>query len=218
MLYYLFCLCFFYKKKYNDFKEGESMRDNKLSYVFLAIALFIKFIISSLLITPLYSFIYVFCIFVISLILIKYKIKIYNYFMLILSDFLLCFLMVFKVIGTNINSIFISLFYFIFSSGYLYVLLGINLSKKTSIKALNTISNSEVDRGIKALENDNYDLAKDCFLSAIKQNKSNYLGYMGMCNTLNKFDKKNLKKIQYYKKKCIKYAPKELKDNIEKRY
>jgi hypothetical protein len=39
-----------------------------------------------------------------------------------------------------------------------------------------------------------------------------------MCNTLTKIDQKNIKKIKYYKKKCIKYAPKELKDSINNKY
>ena len=39
-----------------------------------------------------------------------------------------------------------------------------------------------------------------------------------MCNTLSKMDKKNIKKLKYYKKKCVKYAPKELKKAILDRY
>ena len=88
----------------------------------------------------------------------------------------------------------------------------------TSNKVLTNISNIEVDKGIKALENDDYDLAIEAFSNAIKEHKKNYLGYMGMCNALTKMDKSNLKKLKYYKKKCIKYAPKELKNTISDKF
>ena len=71
---------------------------------------------------------------------------------------------------------------------------------------------------LKAMQDNDLDIAIDEFKSAIKNYKKNYLGYMGICNILTRMDKKNLKKIKYYKKKCIKYAPKELKDNIVRRY
>ena len=58
----------------------------------------------------------------------------------------------------------------------------------------------------------------ELFKSAIKNYKKNYLGYMGMCDVLAKSNKKHLKKFKYYKKKCIKYAPSELKENIVRRY
>ena len=75
-----------------------------------------------------------------------------------------------------------------------------------------------MDEGINALENEDYDLAMELFSNDIKEHKKNYLGYMGMFNTLVKIDEKNIKKINYYKKKCIKYAPNELKESINSKY
>lgn len=108
--------------------------------------------------------------------------------------------------------------YFVISSGLIYYMVIDYVGKQTSNKALTKNSNVEVDKGLKALENDQYDKALESFNNAIKEHKKNYLGYMGMCNTLSKMDEKNLKKIKYYKKKCIKYAPKELKKSISEKY
>ena len=133
-------------------------------------------------------------------------------------DFIIGLYLNFNIYGLNYFSILFSLLYFISSSGFLYLLLIDYLGKVTSRKKLKEKSNVEIDKGIKALENNEYEIALIAFSNAIKEHKKNYLGYMGMCNVLTKLDKENLKKIKYYKKKCIKYAPKHLKESINDKY
>lgn len=185
---------------------------------FLLVALFIKFIISLILLLPIYAFIYTMAIGIVSYCLLKYNFKMFNYMMLIMVDFMFGFILIFNQIGINLIALVLSFLYFIVSGCFVYIILINSLGEKTSSKRMRSISNIEVDKGIKALENDDYQSAIDYFSKAIKDNKSNYLGYMGMCNTLFKYDAKNSKKLNYYKNKCIKYAPKELKESIKIRY
>ena len=194
------------------------MKDSRLEDFFLLLAVIIKFSITVVLINPFISLLYSIFIGLFSLCLYKYKMEIYNYIMLLMIDFLLGFIICQTIIGVNFISLTFSIIYFSLSGVFLYYLLFEDLIDKTSFKTVRSLSNYEVDKGLKALEKDNYKEALECFTKAIKENKKNYLGYMGMCNTLHKIDKSNIKKIKYYKKKCIKYAPKGLKDSINDKY
>ena len=156
-------------------------------------------------------------------------ISLYSYFMIkrynvssylpfVMIDFMTGFFLTYEVYGLSLFTFIFSIIYFILSNFLLYYILIDYIGKITSSKQLRARSNNEIDKGIKALENNDYNKAIESFSNAIKEHKKNYLGYMGMCNTLNKMDKKNLKKIHYYKKKCIKYAPKNLKESIKNKY
>lgn len=120
--------------------------------------------------------------------------------------------------GANAYSVYISLITFVMMNFIPYFILINKIGEETSYKALNRYSNEYVDKGIKALEKEDIDLAISEFENAIKRHKKNYLGYMGMCDALSKKDLKHLKKFKYYKKKCLKYAPEKLKENIVKKY
>ena len=174
--------------------------------VTLAIADVISSLICSLFFLVFYSY------------LIWKKSDISSYILLVMIDYIFGYYLCISAYDINLQSLLFSLIYFVCGSGYMYFLIIDHVGKITSNKTLTNISNIEVDKGIKALENDDYNLALESFSNAIKEHKKNYLGYMGMCNTLTKMDKKNLKKLKYYKKKCIKYAPKELRNSINNKF
>ena len=138
--------------------------------------------------------------------------------MILMLDYIFMFNLTGNYMGINIYSLLISVFAFAVMNSILYIALVNKVGEETSSKALTKKSNVYVDKGLKALEENKVDDAVNEFKSAIKSYKKNYLGYMGMCDALSKSEKKNLIKMKYYKKKCIKYAPKELKDNIVRRY
>lgn len=164
----------------------------------------------------LYAFIYSFV-----FISIYYSLRNYNLgyiVMIVMLDYLFTFYLTTLHVGENIHSLLISVICFVIMNSMLYFVLINKIGFETSSKALKKKSNVYVDKGIEALENDNVDIALSEFKNAIKSHKKNYLGYMGMCDALNKTSKKDLKKFKYYKKKCIKYAPSELKENIARRY
>lgn len=187
---------------------------NKIFWMFFVISVAIKFLISLIISDPITSFVYCLFLLVNYLFLMSKKSAVSLYLPLVMSDFIFGFYLCFNIYGMSIYSLIFSLIYFVCSGAYMYFLVIDYLAETTSNKALSKISNLEIDKGIKALENDDYNLAIEAFSNAIKEHKKNYLGYMGMCNTLTKMDEKSLKKIKYYKKKCIKYAPKELKESI----
>lgn len=191
------------------------MKENSSKYSLLFVALVVKFGVSLLLTTPVNALLYTAFIAIFVYLLTKYTTKLYNYALLISADFLIGFLILGNSIGMNASGLFLSVFYFLASGAFFYYLLVDYVAQQTATRVLRNISDVEVDKGIKALENDNYELAIDYFTQAIKENKTNYLGYMGMYNTLNKFDKKNIRKIKYYKKQCLKYAPRELKESVK---
>jgi len=143
------------------------------------------------------------------------KISVYHYIPFVMLDYSLVFYYCYLEYGASITSIYMSFIIFMFSSSFMYYLI---LIVSSDFKKMKKIANMEIDKGIKALENRDYESAIESFSNAIKDHKTNYLGYMGMCNTLTNMDKINLKKLEYYKKKCIKYAPKELKKSIYKRF
>lgn len=136
----------------------------------------------------------------------------------IMIDYICIFYFTYLKNGIGVDTIAISLLAFLLSNGFILYLLIIKMATVTSNKMLSIASNDIVDEGIKALENEDYDKALEAFSSAIREYKKNYLGYMGMCTTLTKIDKNNIRKIKYYKKKCIKYAPRELKESISNKY
>ena len=138
--------------------------------------------------------------------------------MLVMLDYLFISYFGFLNYGDSIESIVVSVIVFVAINLVPYIILVNKIGEDTSIRSLNKHSNAYVDKGIKALEKEDIDLAISEFESAIKSYKKNYLGYMGMCDALSKSDKKHLKKFKYYKKKCIKYAPENLKENIIKKY
>lgn len=191
---------------------------NKVFGAFFILSITIKFLISLVIADTITSLIYcLFFFFTYSELILK-KSNIGLYFPFVMIDYILGYYLCFNIYGMSLYSLLFSLIYFVCSSSYMYFLIIDYVGEITSNKALNKISNIEVDKGIKALEKDDYNLAIESFSNAIKEHKKNYLGYMGMCNTLTKMDKTNLKKIKYYKKKCIKYAPKELKDSINDKF
>ena len=138
--------------------------------------------------------------------------------MVLMLDYIFMFNLTGNYMGINIYSLLISAFAFVIMNSILYIVLVNKVGEETSSKALTKKSNVYIDKGLKALEENKVDDAVNEFKSAIKSYKKNYLGYMGMCDALSKSSKKSLLKMKYYKKKCIKYAPKELKDNIVRRY
>ena len=194
------------------------MKDSKMQYFFLFLAIAIKFALTLILRNPLTALLYSIVIGFFGVCLFKYKMKIYNYVMLLMIDFLIGFMFCESLIGINILSITYAIMYFSLSGVFFYYLLFENLTDKTSLKNIKNSSNKQIDKGLNALEKDDYKEALECFSKAIKESKTNYLGYMGMCNTLTKIEKTNIKKIKYYKRKCIKYAPKELKESINNKY
>lgn len=190
----------------------------KIEYFIFLLAFIIKFMISMTVSIDIIFLLINFCFVLAYIVMLIRKNHAYSYIPFIVSDFLIGTYFCFQTFGYDFKSIFISLLLFIFSSGFLYSLIVNHSCKVYSYRQLKSISNMEIDKGIKALENNNYDVAIEAFTNAIKEHKKNYLGYMGMCSTLTKMDKKNLKKISYYKRKCIKYAPRELKETINDRF
>ena len=136
----------------------------------------------------------------------------------VMIDYICLFYFSYVRNGLGLDTIIISIMAFFLANGFVLYLLANEIAISTSSRKLSYTSNDIVDEGIKALQNEDYDKALEAFSSAIKEYKKNYLGYMGMCTTLTKMDKKNIKKIKYYKKKCIKYAPRELKESISNKY
>ena len=137
---------------------------------------------------------------------------------LVMLDYLFMFALVKESMGANIYSLLISVFAFVLMNSVLYIVLINKIGSETSPRRMKGKSEVCIDNGLKAMQDNDLDIAIDEFKNAIKNYKKNYLGYMGMCDVLAKSNKKHLKKFKYYKKKCIKYAPSELKENIVRRY
>lgn len=191
---------------------------NRIWYAFFFLAFIIKFLISLIISDVFIALSFSVLLFILYSYLISKRSSISTYLPLVMIDFIVGYFLCYNLYGLRLHMIVFGAIYFVISSGLIYYMVIDYVGKQTSNKALTKNSNVEVDKGLKALENDQYDKALESFNNAIKEHKKNYLGYMGMCNTLSKMDEKNLKKIKYYKKKCIKYAPKELKKSISEKY
>lgn len=191
---------------------------NKLDYLFLFIGFIIKFgislFITNWVISVIYSFVFAFVYYK----MISNKTSVGRYVPFIMLDFIICFYLCYKSYGLDIFMVLTSLIYFAFSSFGVYFFIFEILVREEPKSKVAFLANIEIDKGIKALEENDYNLALETFSKVIKENKDNYLGYMGMCRTLSKMDKRNLKKINYYHKKCLKYAPRELRESINKKY
>lgn len=192
--------------------------NNKINYIFLMVAFLIKFVISLMVTNWTIALVYSVIVAFVYFRLISKKLRPGRFIPFVMLDFIVSFYLCYKSYGLDLHTILISLIYFIFSSSGIYFFIIDWLAKDTSSFKLSFSSNMEVDKGIKALEENDYEKALESFSKAIKDYKRNYLGYMGMCTTLSKMDKKNLKKINYYRKKCLKYAPRELRESITKKY
>ena len=189
----------------------------KVKNVFLFLFLMtIKFIITSIFINPLFSFAFVLIMSLIYSLIIHNK-SIHSILFLSIFEYLSIFMLARIETSFNITTVFTSLALFIISNLGIYTFLVFNLAKSTSFKSMNKESNVFIDEGIKRLESNDYDNALIEFENAIKTHKKNYLGYMGMCDTIIKSNK-DKKRFEYYKKNAIKYAPRELKENIKKKY
>ena len=138
--------------------------------------------------------------------------------MLVMIDYMFMFLLVEKILGASIQTLLIASIAFIMMNSLLYIALINKIGVETSPRRMKGKSEVCIDNALKAMQEDNMEMAVDEFKNAIKNYKKNYLGYMGMCDVLLKENKKHHKKFKYYKKKCIKYAPVELKENIVRRY
>lgn len=184
--------------------------------VMITLSFLLRFSICLIFTSELYAFIYSFIFVLIYCIAKNYNL---GYVVtLVMLDYMIMFHITGLFVGDGVISLIVSTISFIVMNSLLYIILINKIGIETSAKSLNKKSNVYVDKGIKALENDDIDSALNEFKNAIKSHKKNYLGYMGMCDALSKSPKKHIKKLKYYKKKCIKYAPKELKDNIVRRY
>lgn len=146
------------------------------------------------------------------------KSNLFYFVCLVMMDFLFVCLAYNGFAGVNIESLLVTLKYFVLSNGLVYFLSINYLAMETSPGRLKYNSNIEIDKGIKALENQDYDKAMEAFTNAIKEHKQNYLGYVGMCNVLSETDKKNLRKYKYYKKKSLRYAPDTIKEELKNKY
>ena len=171
----------------------------KIFNVLFVLACVIKFMVTLVISDTILSFAYSMFFFSFYSYLIARKSNISSFLPLVMIDYLLGYYLCTIHYGINVQSLLFSVIYFVCASGYMYFLIIDYVGEITSNKVLTNISNIEVDKGIKALENDDYDLAIESFSNAIKEHKKNYLGYMGMCNTLTKMDKSDLKKLKYYK-------------------
>ncbi len=198
--------------------NGDIMKSKIDSFFFVLAyaikAMFIMFIASSQFLGIAYTLLS----FSIYLLLFKKSKSVSTILPIIMIDYIVVFYFTYLNMGLGLDMILISILAFILSNSFVFYLLINDVAIATSSKKLYSVSNDIVDEGIKALENEDYDKALEAFSNAIKEYKRNYLGYMGMCTTLTKMDKKNIKKIKYYKKKCLKYAPRELKESIGKKY
>ena len=191
---------------------------NKVWYSFFLLAFIIKILMSVIICDVFVSLMYGLILLFVYAYFINKKSSFFMYLPFIMIDFIVGYFLCYKMYGLSVYTIIFGILYFVMSSGLIYFFIIDYVGKQTSNKTLTKNSNIEVDKALKALENDQYDMALKLFSNAIKEHKKNYLGYMGMCNTLERMDQKNLKKIKYYKKKCIKYAPKELKKSIGEKY
>jgi len=191
------------------------MRDINLKIMFI-ISFILRFFVCLALMNYILSFIYS-AIFI-SLYYMFRKYRVGYIVSLVMLDYLLLSNICLHLHGASISTLVTSVIAFVSCNTLPYLVLINKIGKETSYKELNKNSNMYVDKGIKALEKEDIELAISEFESAIKSHKKNYLGYMGMCDALTRIDKKNLKKFKYYKKKCIKYAPENLKENIVKKY
>lgn len=184
--------------------------------IMIIISFLLRIFVCLIVMSPLYAFVYSFV-----FVFVYYIARNYNLgymIMLVMLDYMFMFYLSSVYAGNGLQSLFVSVISFVIMNSILYPTLISKIGVETSYKSLNKKSNVFIDKGIKALENNDVDVALDEFKNAIKSHKKNYLGYMGMCDALNKTNKKDLRKFKYYKKKCIKYAPKELKENIVRRY
>lgn len=192
------------------------MKD-KIQIMLFVSAFFIRFILDIVLkdtfISSVYSIIFIF----IYSIMIYKKCKSINFIPVIMLDFISNFYLCLASYGYGVTSIVISVTRFLIANVLLYYLI-IFYIETNNVITLKKESRIAIDKGISALEKNEYDLALEEFKTAIKKHKENYLGYMGMCNTLKSMQSIDLKKLNYYKKKCVKYAPKELKENINNKY
>ena len=150
------------------------MKENSLKYSLLFVALVVKFGVSLLLTTPLNALLYTAFIAIFVYLLTQYTTKLYNYALLISIDFLIGFICLGRTLGINASSLLLSVFYFLASGAFFYYLLVDYVAQQMASRTLQNVSDVEVDKGIKALENDNYELAIDYFTQAIKENKTNY--------------------------------------------
>lgn len=191
---------------------------NKIGIFVFSLAFLVKFALSIMVADILFAFLYAFLFLSIYVFMLKMKFKTISFVPFVMIDFIISFYFSLNYFGYNSSAVIFAFVYFAISNGLVYYLIGYYLGKSTSSRYLIRTSNFEVDKGIKALENEDYDAAIEAFSNAIKEHKKNYLGYMGMCNTLSKMDKANLREFNYYRKKCIKYAPKDLKESISKKY
>ena len=189
----------------------------KMDYMLLIVGTIIKFLISLLITNITISFVYSFIFLSIYIIMLARKSNVEKYVPFIMLDFISAFYLCYLSYRLGAFMIAISLIYFMFSSFVIYFAIFESLVRERPI-SIHSLANIEIDRGIKALEDKDYDLALEAFSKVIKEHRENYLGYMGMCTTLSKMDKKNLKKIEYYRKKYIKYAPRELRESITNKY
>ena len=133
---------------------------------------------------------------------------------ILISDYLIAIYLTYGF-EFNVMHLLLSTIYFIAANGVIYGVMISYIAKDTTFKTVRSRSNEKVDLGIKALESDKYDDAFDLFKEAIREHKTNYLGYMGMCNTLTKMNKRDEREFSRYRKKCIKYAPRNLKGKIK---
>ena len=188
-----------------------------MDYMLLIVGAIIKFFISLLITNITISFVYSFVFLSIYFLLISRRSNVGKYIPFLILDFIAGFYLCYLKYDLGVFMVSISLIYFVFSSFCVYFAVFESLIRERPTSRV-TLANFEIDRGIKALEDKDYELALEAFSKVIKEHKGNYLGYMGMCTTLSKMDKKNLKKIAYYRKKYIKYAPRELRESITNKY
>ena len=188
----------------------------KSEYFIFILALGVKFLLSMIISVDMVLIVSVVSIiFLYGYMFYKRK-KVYAYMPFLMIDYLLQFYCVYLRYGMCIKSIYMSFIIFVITSGFLYWVI---LMYASDFKKGKKVSNWKIDKGIKALERREYQLAEEYFLSAIREHKENYLGYLGMCNVIKSENKYcHSKKFEYYKKKCIKYAPRQLKPSLVERY